>query len=70
MKLGLSAVLAGSAMALAAWVPPGVNTVRLGNSVICGPTEVIMPPQAVTLTIAAVGEAPNMAAWSARRCAE
>ena len=43
-------VLTGVAgmLALAACAPAGVNTVQLGNSVLCGRTEVIMPSQAVT----------------------
>jgi hypothetical protein len=55
MRVVLAA--AAAAAVLAGCAPAGVNTVRLGNSVICGPTEVIMPSQAVTSTIVAVGEA-------------
>ena len=48
----------GALLALAtACAPPGVNTVQLGNSVICGPTEVIMPSQAVTSLRAQIGDA-------------
>lgn len=52
-----SGAVAACILALAACAPPGVNTVRLGNSVLCGPTEVIMPSQAVTSLIGMVGEA-------------
>jgi hypothetical protein len=57
MKPGLILALAGSAVALAACAPPGVATVQLGNSVLCGPTEVIMPSQAVTSMRAQFGDA-------------
>jgi hypothetical protein len=49
--------VAACILALAGCAPPGVNTVRLGNSVLCGPTEVIMPSQAVTSLVGMVGEA-------------
>jgi hypothetical protein len=51
MRGVLAAGIAGVAM-LAGCAPPGVATVQLGNSVLCGPTEVIMPSQAVTSMMA------------------
>jgi hypothetical protein len=52
----LAAGIAGLA-ALAGCAPAGVATVQLGNSVLCGPTEVIMPSQAVTSMRAQYGDA-------------
>jgi drug/metabolite transporter superfamily protein YnfA len=52
-----SICLAGAAGLAAIAGCTEVNTVRLGNSVLCGPTEVIMPSQAVTSLVALVGEA-------------
>jgi hypothetical protein len=57
MKIGFIVGLAASAVALAGCAPPGVATVQLGNSVLCGPTEVIMPSQAVTSMRAQFGDA-------------
>ncbi len=45
------------ALTLAGCAPQGVATVQLGNSVLCGPTEVIMPSPAVTTTRRLVGDA-------------
>ncbi len=56
MRADFLAGLAG-VVALAACVPTGVATVQLGNSVLCGPTEVIMPSQAVTSMRAQFGDA-------------
>ena len=56
MKAVFLMALAGAA-ALSACAPPGVATVQLGNSVLCGPTEVIMPSQAVTSMRARYGDA-------------
>ncbi len=56
MKAMVLTMLAG-VLALAACAPAGVNTVQLGNSVLCGPTEVIMPSQAVTSMRAQFGDA-------------
>jgi hypothetical protein len=57
MKTGLAMVGAISVAALAGCAPPGVATVQLGDSVLCGPTEVIMPSQAVTSMRAQYGDA-------------
>lgn len=44
-------------MMLAGCAAPGTATVQLGNSVLCGATEVIMPSPAVTTTRRLVGDA-------------
>ena len=56
MKAVFMMGLAGLA-ALAGCVNSGVATVQLGNSVLCGPTEVIVPSQAVTSMRAQYGDA-------------
>jgi hypothetical protein len=57
MRVGVTRALAACASLLAGCAPPGVATVQLGNSVLCGPTEVIMPSQAVTSMRAQLGDA-------------
>jgi hypothetical protein len=57
MEADMRAALATLALVLVGCAPQGVATVQLGNSVLCGPTEVIMPSPAVTTTRRLVGDA-------------